>query len=125
MSFEADLKSHLQGGAAVAALLQDRFHPLVRPEGGALPAATYTLIYADPLANLDGMDGSLRNIRVQIDTWAQSFSAVVGLADAIRSRMNTAASTFTSVVLPTQFDDYEPDTRLYRRMQEFSCWYTA
>ena len=124
MSFEADLKSHLQASAALAALVGDRITPAVREEGIAPPAVTYVLIAADPIMNLDGMDGALRNFRVQVDAWARAHSDAMAMADAIRARMDVAATTFTSVVLTTLIEDYDPDARLYRRGQEFSCWYS-
>jgi hypothetical protein len=125
MSFEADLKSHLQGSAALVALIADRIFPVIREEGSALPAVVYQVIANDPQPNLDAMDTSLRNIRVQLDCWSRAHSDLLTMFDAIRARMDTAASTFTSVAMSSVIDDYESDTRLYRRLLEFSCWYRA
>ena len=124
MSFEADLKAHLQASAALVALVADRITPVIREEGAAVPAVSYQIVASDPMANLDSMDTALRNIRLQLDCWSRAHSDVVAMADAIRTRMDTAAATFASVALPTLVDDYESDTRLYRRMLELSCWYT-
>lgn len=126
MSFEADLKTHL-GVAALAALVTDCVWPVIRPEGNStFPAITYQVIALDPQANLDGIDASLREIRVQIDVWARAHSDILAVADALMTRMDTAATSFTSVLLPgSGADSYEPDTKLYRRTLEWSCWYRA
>ena len=124
MSFEADLKAHLNGDASVSALILDRMYPVLRPESSALPANTYQLITLDQVENLSGRDGSLRNYRVQVDLWALKYSDILLLDSAVRARMATAATSFRSAMLPSGFDDYEPDTKLYRRMLEFSCWFT-
>lgn len=125
MSFEADLKAHLQGSAALSALVADRITPSVREEGAGGPSVVYQLVSFDPQTNLDGMDGSLRNFRVQLDLYARTKSDVLAMTDAVYARMDTAASSFKSVALSPLADDYESDTRLYRRMLEFSCWYRA
>lgn len=123
MSFEADLKTHL-GAAAIVALVGDRVYPVIRPQGSALPAVTYQRIAEDAMMNLDGIDTSLRQVRVQIDCWASTYAAVASLALAMRDRMNAAAATFTSVLLTGGgLDDYEPETRLYRRSMDFHCWF--
>ena len=124
MSFEADLKSHLNGDATVAALIADRMFPVLRQESSELPAISYQVIALNQVENLSGRDGSLRNVRVQIDLWARAFSDILSIDTAVRARMTTAASSFRSAMLPSGFDDYEPDSKLYRRMLEYSCWFT-
>lgn len=125
MTFEADIKAHLQADATLVALVADRIYPVIRPQNAALPAVTYTAPAPDEVNTLAGRSDSLRNYRLQVDCWAESHAAVVAMANAVRSRMNTAASAFRAVLYPgTGLDDYESDTRLYRRMLEFSVWYT-
>lgn len=124
MSFEADFKAHLNGDGTVAGLIGDRMHPSVRPEGGALPALVYQVTTRDQLQTHGGRADTLRNVRVQIDIWSSTYSALLALDAAVRARMETAANSFKSAMLPSGFDDYETDTKLYRRMLEFSCWYT-
>lgn len=124
MSFEAEFKAHLQADSALSELVSDRIYPVLRPEGAALPALTYHVISRDPQNNLDGADSSLRAQRVQVDVWAKKHSDVLAIAAQVRSRLGTAATNFRSVELPSSgLDDYEPDTRLYRRLLEYTCWY--
>lgn len=126
MSFEADLKAHLQGASAISALTDDRIYPVLRPQGAGLPAVTYQIIARDHQVNLDGGDSSLRQLRVQLDCWARSHEDAMNLLDAVIARLDTAASSFRAVLIAGAGDeDYEPETKLYRRTQDFSCWYRA
>lgn len=124
MSFEADLKAHLQGNAAIAAIVSDRIYPVIRPERADVPAITYQAPPPDQVSHLGGRSATLRNYRLQVDLWARAHSQVVELDAAVRSRMDTAAATFRAVLLPgSGLEDYESETKLYRRVLEFSCWF--
>ena len=123
MSIEADLKAHL--GAALSSLIGERLWPAVRdPDDETLPAVTYQVIANDQNESLEGRATTLRHFRVQLDIWAETYSDALALDAALRSRMDTAATTFRSTMLPSGFGDYEPDTRLHRRTLEFSIWHT-
>lgn len=121
MTFEADLKTHLSA-ASITSVVSDRITPQPLPEGSIKPAITYTIPADAPQTDLDGGDGGLNNIRVQIDCWAGSHDACKALAELVRIRMKTAAASFSSVPLP-MFESYEPDTKLHRVSRDFSCWY--
>ena len=125
MTFEADLKSHLQSDATVSGLLNDRIHPMVVPEGSAMPCATYTPVFGTPQVSLSGFTSGKVRYLVQIDVWGATYQSVGQVALAIRDRLNVAAATFTSIVTAyPQFDDYEPATKRYRRSIEVACWHT-
>lgn len=124
MSFEADLKAHLQGSSAITDLVVDRIFPVIRPEREAVPAITYTAPPPDQVSHLGGRASTLRNFRLQVDLWARAHSQVVALDAAVRARMDTAATTFRAVLIAgSGLEDYESETKLYRRMIEFSCWF--
>lgn len=124
MSFEADLKAHLQGDAAIAAIVGQRIFPVIRPERETVPAITYTAPPPDQISHLGGRSSSLRNYRLQVDLWARAHSDVVLLDAAVRARMDTAATTFRAVLIAgSGLEDYESETKLFRRMLEFSCWF--
>ena len=123
MSFEAKLKTHLQV-SAITALVGERITPVLRPEGDSQPAIVYSIVSKDQVSNLAGRDGSLRNIRVQIDIWARKHSDILAVEAAVRTQMDVPAATFRSTMNPGGFDDYESETKLYRRLLEFSCWFT-
>lgn len=124
MSFEADLKAHLQGASAISDIVGDRIFPLIVAQGESRPAVSYQVISIDQVSSLAGRADTLRNIRVQIDLWSASHSTLLQLDAAVRARMDTAASTFRAVLAVGGLDDYEPQTKLYRRVLEFSCWFT-
>lgn len=117
MTFEADLRSHLLNSVSVG----ERIWPVTRANQ-TLPAITYQRIAGVPQNDLDGDDGNLLNIRMQIDVWATTHDAVKALAEAVRTRMQTAASTFHAVMILDQ-DIYEDESRIYRVLMDFSCWY--
>ena len=122
MTWEADLKAHLQADASISGLVQDKIYPLLRKEGTGTPAITYQRITGMPQTDLDGLDGKMLDVRAQIDVWAQGFDTARTLAEYIRLRLQTAASTFRARVNFDQ-DFYEPDTRLYRVSLDASFWY--
>lgn len=123
MSFEADLKTHLST-AQIAALAGDRIYPILRPQDAALPAVTYSHVFGRPSNSLDGYTSGLQRFLMQIDCWAKSYSDVIALAQAVRDRMNTSAATFSTVITEYPLiDDYESDTKLFRRSLSVACWY--
>lgn len=125
MSFETDLKSHLQSGSAVSAIVDDRIYPVVVKEGSQMPAAVYSFPFGQTENSLDGFTSGVVRYRVQIDCWALTYRQVVLLALAIRDRMNVSAASFKSLIISyPSFDDYEPETKRYRRTMEFSCSHT-
>lgn len=118
MSFEADLKAHLQAG--LSSLVNDRIYPLLRYSGSTLPALTYSIIADQPQNSLDGFTSGLTKYRVQIDCWAATHPILLTLKSSVKSRMNAAASTFTSILEFGQ-DVYDEETKLYRSILDFSC----
>ena|SRR3990167_1473205 len=124
MTFEADLKSHLQV-AAVAAFVADRIYPEIVPQGAGMPAITYSLQSGELQNSLDGFTSGLSRFPIQIDCWAATKTAVNALALVVRDRMNTNPSTFKIIITNYPlFDDYEPDTKRYRRSMGCSCWFS-
>jgi hypothetical protein len=122
MTFEADLKTHLQADASIAAAVLDRIYPLTAPQGVAKPYITYQRITGTPTNDLDGLDGSLIDIRCQIDVYAASFDACRVLSEFVRIRLQTAAASFAAL---TNFDQdfFEDDVRLYRTALDCSFWF--
>lgn len=122
MTFEADLYAHLLGDAAITAMTGSRVYPVLRPQDSAFPAVVYTRVSGTPQQSLDGFTSGLNNFRMQLDCYATRFDQCRLLAEAVQSRMLTAAVTFKSVMVFDQ-DFYEPDDRLFKIIMDFSCWY--
>lgn len=127
MTFEAVLKAHLQDGGAIEAIVADRITPQPVPQGtraGDPPKAciTYLVVQEDPQSDLDGEDGQLLEIRVQVDCWASTQTTVRELAELVRLRMKT--SSFRATPTPgSSFGDYEQQSKLHRFSRDFTCWY--
>jgi hypothetical protein len=127
MTFEADLCAHLLADSGIHTLVGEHVTPMVRKEGlRELPAVTYHVVSATASTEMDNGDGGLINYRVQIDAWDDSYTDVVTLAELLRVRLQTSASSFSATLLPGSGGDaFEEQPRIYRRSMDFSCWYTA
>jgi len=117
----------LIAAAPVAALVGDRVHPIVRPQGGALPAVVYQVIGSRPLYHMQGADGLMRS-RVQVDAWAQTYLGAVALAEAIAAAASgfrgvSGATDFAGVFLDASRDTFDPagtdGAAAYRRSVDF------
>ena len=124
MTFEADLKNHLQTDAAISALVADRITPEVI-DGNALPAITFQEVSSEPQTDLSGGDGSLIRYRMQINVWAETRLVAQQLAELVRVRMQTAASTFMAVPDGASQNVYEPGTKRRGHFRDFACWYRS
>lgn len=125
MSFEAELKAHLQTDGAISGIVEERIHPIILPQQSPMPAITYTLVFGEPQNSIDGFTSGLRRISVQIDCWSRTFDRTKDLAAAVVERLNTPASAFRSVITEyPMLDDYETEAKIYRRSIGASCWFT-
>jgi hypothetical protein len=122
--FEDDFKAHLQADAALLALVGPKIFPLVIPQGGNVPAITYTVVDGEPRNSLDGWTSNLTNYHVQVDCWAASYETAKVMARLVRNRANLVANNFRSVIIrfPAEIH-FEDGTKRYRRMIELSCWH--
>jgi hypothetical protein len=122
MTFEADLVAHLVADSGIVAVVSNRIRPIVRKQGESNPCITYHRVAGVPMADLDGLDGKLIDIRLQLDCWAAGFEAAAALGELVRTRLQTSASSFVARV---NFDEdlYEDDARIFRRMLDVSFHY--
>lgn len=122
MSFESALKSHLGADATLTALVANRVYPLTIPEKASLPAVVYQRVITAPENDIDGLDGKLLRIRVQITVWARTTDNARQIAEVIRLRMQVAATSFSGVML-FDSDTYDPTTGQPGVVMDFSCGY--
>lgn len=99
-------------------LVSNRCYPMVMPQNPTLPAIVYTRVASSPQNVLEG-GSTIDQIRVQVDSYATTYSAAKSLAVSIRSAMETA--TFKGT-LQTDQDFFEPDVKHYRITQDFYVW---
>lgn len=133
MSFEADFATHLLADSAIASAVATFgdlkcVWPGIRPERSDTPCVVFTVVFHEPVTDLVGVDnagGGLEFYRIQTDCYAARIDDARALDAAVRTRLRTDASTFSSLPLPVEGPyDYEPDTKLHRYSAEFECYFT-
>lgn len=97
-----------------------RVYPEVLPQAPLLPASVYTLIYLQEEEGIGGEDLGLVNAHLQVDTYALTQSQADSVADLARSQLKASSDLQVNTV--GGLWGYEPDTRLYRVMREYSVW---
>lgn len=122
---EAALRTALIGAAPVSGLVGARVYPLKRDQKAGLPAITYQRISGAPLRSHDG-PAQLCQARVQIDCWADTYSAAKGLARAVCAAVDAAGSA--TGVIRTAIRDSERDLSelegdLARISIDFTIWH--
>ena len=123
---EESIFSHLSTVAAVTshvgASSSARIYPVFLPQDPIYPAISYQRISSQPQTSMGGFC-NLDNPRIQIDCWATSYSAVKGMAEAVRDAMMSSPA-FNALEISDQ-DLFEPDLEIYRVSIDFSCWFKS
>lgn len=103
---------------ALSSLASGKVYPLVAPEKITAPYIVYSRISSTPENTLDG-GATIDLVRIQVDTYANTYSAVKSLAESVRSALEGSAAKAT---LQTDQDLFEPDLKVYRISQDYYCW---
>ena len=112
-----DLRTLLAGVAG------GRAHPLAADQPTGAPYVTYQRVAVVPNNTVQGNgDPGLWNSRIQIDVFAKTYAEAEGVAGDVRAALQGWA--VKNVQLSEQ-DLYEPDTKLYRVLMEFSVWHAT
>ena len=124
MTVSAALYSLLTGDAATAALVVDRIYPKAAPQGVTRPYVVYHKTTRRPQRTLDGF--SLTRGIWQIDAWSNTFDEAEAIHDAIEAVLKNFQGDAGGITLATSldnsFDDFEPDTTLYRQSLDIIVW---
>lgn len=96
-----------------------RVFPSVLPLDYALPAIVYSTVAVDPNNTISG-SAELEEISIQLDVYAKTLAELLTLRSQVIMAVEGA---FESVIRTNDFDGYEPDTKLFRRIIEFSIAY--
>lgn len=112
-------------GKAIANLLLSvgTAYPMKAPQTTALPYIVYHVISNDPTDTKDGVS-ELDVARVQIDSYAATYSAAATLSDSVRSTLDRYSGTVQSIVIDkivfeNENDIYDEDAECYRRSQDY------
>lgn len=128
---EEAIVAYLLADSTLSALVSTRVFPLSRLQGSALPAVTYQRISGAPLYADDGEAG-LTEARLQVDTWAETYSAAKTAARAVIDRLSAVRDvtqsgvTFRYIMLDDERDFREEGANaaqyLYRVSMDFLVW---
>lgn len=88
-AFKAGLKAHLQSVSAVSNLVGTRIYPMAFPQGGTLPAVTYTVVDTKP----GGPWAGLREITVDLVAADDDSDTPDDVADALEAALVTGPNT--------------------------------
>jgi len=109
MSLESSVYSAVTGDGTIGALIGTRLYPDVAPDDATFPAMVYQVLTQVPI----GSNGCTQS-RVQIDSYAASYTVVITMRDALIALAN-ATGHWRYNAGP---DFYEDDTELYRKVVE-------
>lgn len=101
-------------------LAGNRVFPLTAPDLTVRPYVIFQRVNTNDENILLGGSG-LSNTRMQLDCYADTYSAVVALSTQIDTLLN--GWVIQSISLGAQ-DLYEVDVKLYRTQSDYSIWHT-
>lgn len=124
------VRKRLAASTGVGAQAGDRIYPLSLPQNPTLPAVTYQQISGESQVALGGVTG-LARARVQVDSWARSYTAARDTAEQVRLALTDYQGSTGGVVVNAVFRDRETELfegegdqdRLYRVSQDYTFWY--
>lgn len=126
MTVETVLFSRLSGFAGLNALISNRVYPTVIPQNSPLPVVSYRRISTTRESAM-GSDTGIARARFQLDSFAESFSAVRPVAEQVRAALqrwrNNSGTVVQDSFILSEDDDYDHETKLYRVMQDFEVIY--
>lgn len=106
-----------------------RVHHLRLPQNQVEPSVVYVKVSETGDYHM-ASDSGLGQVRMQIDSWAQSSDTATTLANAVYDRVTGARGTVDNVDIRGAFltagrDDYDDIAKLYRVSRDFTIWYGA
>lgn len=119
--------ARLQAVSGVTDLVGVRVYPQLLPQRATKPAVTYQRISADRESAM-GADIDLVWARMQISSWAATYSEAKALARQVRLALQRWGGTAAGVVVDEVFilneiDRYEDEVEIHRVIQDFKMWY--
>lgn len=124
MSIESSLYSALVNDADVAPLVSQgtspdtfRVYPNFAPDEVSKPYIVYMIVFGQHLAAHSGLT-DLKNARVQVDVYAESYAGVRTLADHVIDAVDVTLKAGSMTENSFYFDQLE----LHRISLDFSLW---
>lgn len=127
---EEALFTYLSGDDGISDLVGARIYPMRLPEGATLPAISWNRISANRLYTHDTFDetDAWTAARVQFNCWATSAEEAMRLGEAVLLALSGYDGDMAGELVGSSFainelDDYEPATKLHRRILDFLISY--
>ena len=118
MNVEQEIENVLTADVTVAGLVVERVYAMPLPQNVTLPAIVYSRVATVPHDDLE-LTQNHERVRVQLDCWASTYAEAKTLAAAVRTAMQTTP-VFGQLLM--ELDDYDPDVKLHRVIQDFNIW---
>lgn len=90
--------------------------PVIAPQDAPRPFIVYSLVSSQP-TNIFDAAPTLDNRRVQVDCYAEAWETAKQIANAVRASLEDVCH-----LVSENPDDYEADTKLFRKSHDYSLW---
>lgn len=127
------VRAAVLASTSVAALVGTRMYPDALAQAdpsvsGSFPAISYQNV-AERRAGTFGKSDTMPAPLFQIDSWDVTKLGAESLARLVRIQLDNYAGTvggetITRAILEGQRDDFQPDVKLYRVIQEYRVWWS-
>ena len=120
---ETAIKSILTG--KLAAVIGTRVFPLTRGTCSTFPAVVYSRVSTAP-AHTHDQPGGFAKARFQLDSYGSTFAQARSTANQVRQALSgghNVAGQRLAALLVNELDGFEPETNIYRIMQDYMIGY--
>lgn len=122
MTFESDLYSLLSSSSGLTNLVGDRIVPSHRIEGVGTPYLVYTVVQQTPFYYMESGAGNMSRVLLQVDGYAEDPDTAALIALAVVAAIPQTGALHRADHTNRDLG-MEEDTRLFRRMVEFSLFH--
>lgn len=116
---ESDIRAALLAAPAVTALVDQRIAAGLLPEGEVRPYVTYSLVTGERIPSMTD-SGVMRHARMQLNCWSVNYGQAKQIALAVQTAIE--ASALFEVVFLTDQDLFDPETKLFYVVLDYSVW---
>lgn len=127
MNIEDGLYKYLCDNAGVKAIVVSRIYPIVMAQKTTLPAITYQTTSLKPDRNLGGNTGRM-TATIQLNAWAETYTEIKSLAEALRSALNDYSGAMGSDTIrrsgvESETDGWDEETGYFRISMQITIIY--
>lgn len=124
-----EMRGFLLGWPGVVAEVDTRIYPSPLPQGALLPSVTFTDV-SDVQFYTNANDSCYRQMRYQLDTWAQTRLDAVRVENTLRDAMSGYSGQWGAHVIgfvkrAVSSTHFEPETQLWRIRSDYMVHVTS